>query len=87
MEDKIRGVEDFPPPPSKTHCLTFLGITSHVHKFLNNFATVATPSKDFIGRKVVFCGEGTRECISSTKIHLTFGTILMHISSDMNSIV
>ena len=51
LPDKVKSIEEFPPPKTKKQLQTFLGLAGFYRRFIPEFSTVAAPLYDLLQAK------------------------------------
>ena len=60
--EKVRAVENFPKPLTKKQIRGFLGLTGYYRKFIENYASIATPLTDLTKKSLPDKVTWTKEC-------------------------
>ena len=80
MQGKVSATREFGRPRTKREVRSFLGMCGCYLKFINNFATVATPMSDLIRKHApnnVVWGESCQEAFQQLKRAITVTPVLI----------
>lgn len=61
MEDKVKGIMEWPTPSSVTHVRSFLGAAGYYRKFIKDFSVIASPLSDLTKDGVAFNWKAEQE--------------------------
>ena len=61
LPDKVKSIEEFPPPKTKKQLQTFLGLAGYYRRFIPAFSTIAVPLYDLLQAKSRWKWEGQEE--------------------------
>lgn len=82
--EKIKAILDFPVPSDVSSVRSFLGLTGYYRKFVEHYATIATPLHDLLQKDTPF--NWTSDCQSAfetLKSRLVSAPILCHFDNNL----
>lgn len=76
--DKVQAIRDFPMPKTKKQIRSFLGMTGWYQRFIANYAAIASPITDLIGKQTFHWTTEAQNAFETLKDRLTSSPILSH---------
>lgn len=75
---KVEAVDSFPIPKTARHVRRFLGMSGWYSRFIPNYASLATPLTDLLGKKKFLWSPDCQKAFEEIKLKLTSAPILVH---------